>query len=155
MAVIMCAQTNLMRTLVVDDSLNECALLEAELRWIKSIKLVGCLHNGVEAIIYLRGDGQFDDRELYPYPDLVLLDLSMPWCDGMEVLRYLHQQSRRPRVILWSNTLDNVDVSLALSLGADLVCRKPVNKRELIQIIDRLEEKVSATATSLLEAASA
>lgn len=131
-----------MRTLVVDDSQDECALLDAELRSVESIKLIACLRGGAEAISYLRGDDQYRDRELFPYPDLVLLDFSMPWCDGMEVLRFLQQESRRPHVILWSNTLDYLNVSLALRLGADVVCRKPLNKRELGEIIQRLETRV-------------
>ena len=136
------AQIDPIQTLVVDDSQDECALLDAELHSIHSIKVIGFVHDGVEAIYYLRGVEQFKNREIFPYPDLLLLDFSMPWCNGMQVLRFLQKQPRRPRVILWSNTLDCVSVPLALRLGADLVCRKPTNKRELIEIIDRLEATV-------------
>jgi CheY-like chemotaxis protein len=143
-------QIDSIRTLVVDDSEDECALLEAELETVHSIKLIGFVHDGVEAICYLRGIEQFKNRETHPYPDLLLLDYSMPGCDGMQVLRFLQRQSRRPRVILWSNTLDAVSVPLALRLGADLVCRKPVNKRELTEVLDQLEATVLKAATPLL-----
>lgn len=136
------AQINPIRTLVADDSQDECALLDAELRSFDSVKLVGFVHDGVETIYYLRGVEQFKDRELFPYPDLLLLDFSMPWCNGMQVLRFLQQQPRRPRVILWSNTLDCVSVPLALRLGADMVCRKPTNRRELTEIIHQFRATV-------------
>lgn len=135
-------QIDPIRTLVADDSQDECTLLEAELYSVHSIKLIGFVHDGVEAIHYLRGVEQFRDRERYPYPELLLLDFSMPWCNGMQVLRFLQRQSHRPRVVLWSNTLDCISVPLALRLGADLVCRKPANTRELREIIHRLEETV-------------
>lgn len=143
----MSTQIDPIRTLVVDDSQDECALLEAELYSVHSIKLIGFVHDGVEAIYYLRGIEQYGNREVFPYPELLLLDFSMPWCNGMQVLRFLQRQSRKPRVILWSNTLDCVSVPLALRLGADLVCRKPTNRRELMEIIHRFEETVFAAET--------
>jgi CheY-like chemotaxis protein len=130
------------RTLIVDDSEDECLMLHAALRSVASIQLVGFVHDGMEAIAYLCGADQFRDREIFPFPDLVLLDFRMPRCDGMQVLAYLKRQPSRPRVILWSNTVDQLDVPLALRLGADLVCQKPAHMLELMQIINRLESMV-------------
>ena len=117
-------------------------LLNAELRSIYSIKLIGFVHDGVEAISYLRGIEQFKNREMYPYPDLVLLDYSMPRCGGMGVLEFLHKQFHRPRVVLWSNTLECVSVAQAMRLGADLVCHKPATQQELKEVIRRVEARV-------------
>ncbi len=136
---------NPFRTLVVDDSEDECALLELEMRAIHSVKLLGFVHDGAEAIEYLRGVGKFADRDAFPYPELLLLDFNMPWGDGIEVLRFLQQQPQRPRVVLWSAHLQCVNVAVALRLGVDVVCRKPANKREFEDIIQRLEPK-SVTA---------
>lgn len=134
--------TNSIRTLVVDDSLDECALLSFELKSVTSIAVIGFVHNGIEAIHYLRGNGAVHDRRAFPYPDLMLLDFSMPKCGGMEVLKYLSRQSHRPHVLLWSNTLDQVNVPLAQELGADMVRKKPSNRRELIEIIRELEADI-------------
>jgi CheY-like chemotaxis protein len=142
-------ELNPIRTLVVDDSQDECTLLSAELNSVDSVKLIGFVHDGIEAIYYLRGVEQFRDREMFPYPDLLLLDYSMPRCGGMGVLQFLQRQFHRPRVILWSNTLECVSVPNALRLGADLVCNKPTNKRELIEILHRLEAKVFRVAPIL------
>jgi len=135
-------QLNPIRTLVVDDSQDECMLLNAELRSIYSIQLIGFVHDGVEAISYLRGIEQFKNREMHPYPDLMLLDFSMPRCGGMGVLEFLHKQFHRPRVILWSNTLECVSVAQAMRLGADLVCHKPATQQELKEVIRRVEARV-------------
>jgi CheY-like chemotaxis protein len=137
---------NPMLTLVVDDSEDECVLLNVGLRSVNSVKLIGFVHDGIEAIYYLRGVERFGNRETFPYPDLLLLDFSMPRCNGLQVLRFLWRQFLRPRVILWSNTLDRVNVPLALQLGADMVCKKPADKYELAEIIRRLEDKVFGAA---------
>jgi CheY-like chemotaxis protein len=136
---------NPMLTLVVDDSEDECILLNVGLRSINSVKLIGFVHDGIEAIYYLRGVERFSNREMFPYPDLLLLDFSMPRCNGMQVLRFLWRQLNKPRVILWSNTLDRVNVPLALQRGADLVCKKPADKYELAEIIRHIEAKVFST----------
>jgi len=138
----MIAQANPIRTLIVDDSKDECMLLRAQLRGVDSVKVIASVHDGVEALSYVRGIGRFKDREVSPYPDLILLDFQMPFCSGLEVLEQLSHQLHHPRVILWSNTLDQLDIPLAMRLGADLVCRKPFSRPELIEVIDRLKAKV-------------
>jgi len=135
-------QFNSIRTLIVDDSTDECVLLSAEMRAIHSVKLIGFVGDGVEAISYLQGVEQFNNREMFPYPDLVLLDFCMPRCGGMGVLKFLQRQFHRPRVVLWSNTMDRVNVPLALRLGADLVCQKPTHREELWDIMRRVESQI-------------
>jgi two-component system response regulator len=135
-------QISVIQTLVVDDSLDECTLLNFELQSIESMKLIGFVHNGIEAIHYLQGLDVFHDRKLFPYPDLMLLDFNMPKCGGMEVLKFLKREQERPHVLLWSNTLEQVNVPLALHLGADMVCEKPANRRELTRIMRELEAHI-------------
>jgi DNA-binding NarL/FixJ family response regulator len=60
----------------------------------------------------------------------------------MGVLKFLQRQFHRPRVVLWSNTMERVNVSTALRLGADLVCQKPARKEELMDIMHRIETKI-------------
>jgi CheY-like chemotaxis protein len=143
-------KSNPIRTLIVDDSHDECMLLNAELCSENSIKVMGFVHDGIEAIAYLRGIEQFQDREMFPYPDLVLLDFCMPRCSGMGVLRFLQGQFHRPRVVLWSTTLERVSLPLAFRLGADMVCRKPTRKQELMEIISRIQARIFRQSPVLL-----
>lgn len=137
---LMITQANAIKTLIVDDSEDDCLLLHLELHHIASIKVIGFVHDGMEALAYLTGTEEFKDRELFPYPDLMLLDYRMPRCDGMEVLAHLHHQFHRPRIVLWSDSMEQINLSMALHLGADLVCRKAANRVELIEIISRVEK---------------
>ena len=84
------------------------------------------------------------ESELAPDPDLLLLDYQMPRCGGIEVLKKIKHQFYRPRVILWSSALELVDVPLALRLGADLVCQKPFNRSDLLEIQNHTSDLPSA-----------
>ena len=48
------------------------------------------VEDGEEVISYLKGEGIYADREKYPFPILLLLDLKMPKINGFQVLEWLH-----------------------------------------------------------------
>ena len=84
--------------------------------------------DGVETIGYLSGEGKFSDRERYPLPALLLLDLKMPNTDGFEVLRWVRSQpklSRLPVVVL-AGSGEISDVNRAYDLGANSFLVKPL-----------------------------
>ena len=49
--------------------------------------------DGFEAVAWLKGGGQFTDRDKYPLPDLILLDLKMPGMGGFDFLKWLRQEA--------------------------------------------------------------
>jgi CheY-like chemotaxis protein len=140
---LMSSQPKAVKTLIVDDSGTECRLFAAMLCQLTSFALVGFAHDGTEAIAYLSGLDRFRDRKSFPYPDLLLLDYRMPKLNGLEVLAHLHHRFQLPSVVLWSNTLEQLDIASARKLGADVVCRKPANLHEFAQIINRLAANTS------------
>jgi CheY-like chemotaxis protein len=85
--------------------------------------------NGQEAVDYLAGHGRFQDRQRYPLPGLVLLDLSLPILQGFEVLAWLRKQPQfqtLPVVIFSASHLDS-DQEKALQLGANHYVVKPTD----------------------------
>jgi CheY-like chemotaxis protein len=67
-------------------------------------------------------------------PDLILLDVEMPYMGGLEVLKALKSDpatSRKPVIVLTSRT-DDECFSEAKSLGADAFLTKPVSKEKLL-----------------------
>src|SRR5439155_21926607 len=92
--------------------------------------------DGDEALDYLEGKPPFSDRELYPVPRLVLLDLKMPRVSGFEVLSWVRADPAlqvMPVVVLSSSSHD-VDVRRAYQLGANSYVVKPVAFDSLVVI---------------------
>src|SRR4051812_8885975 len=51
-----------------------------------AVQLAG---GGKEAIAYLKGEGQFGDRDRFEFPSYIITDLQMPEGDGFDVLDFL------------------------------------------------------------------
>jgi DNA-binding response OmpR family regulator len=98
--------------------------------------------HGGEAIDYLSGSGRFSDRERYPYPTLILLDLKMPMVDGFEVLRWMRAQSSAtmPPVIVLSYSNLEEDRRLARELGAARYSVKPLDFDGAVAFVSGLVE---------------
>lgn len=63
---------------------------------------------------------------------LVILDIKMPFMDGMELLTRLRQISNVPAIFLTSKD-DEIDELFALKIGADDFIRKPFSGRLLVE----------------------
>jgi len=85
--------------------------------------------NGEEVIYYLKGEGKYANRDEYPLPDLLLLDLKMPRVNGFEVLTWLRQQPGLSglRVLVLTSSDEIRDVNLAYQLGANSFLVKPLD----------------------------
>ena len=109
--------------------------------------------------IVLRGEG-FDTavvadgskampalRELKP--DLVLLDLMLPGCSGIDVCKAIRAESGVPIVMLTAKS-DTIDVVLGLESGADDYVVKPFKPKELVaRIRTRLRRTEAEPAEQL------
>src|SRR6266516_722368 len=90
-----------------------------------------------EAISYLSGQGIYADRDLYPLPALLLLDLKMPRKSGPEVLSWLRKQPQlRSLIVVFLTSSDSAeDVRLAYEAGANSYLVKPVEFTEMVEMI--------------------
>jgi len=97
--------------------------------------------DGEEAIAYLAGERRYANREEYPLPSLLLLDLKMPRMDGFEVLTWIRQQPslKALRVVVLTSSSDLRDVTKAYQLGANSFLVKPVDFQNLIALIKTVE----------------
>ncbi len=107
------------RILVVDDEKPIADILKFNLE--KEGYKVNCAYDGVEAL------KQVDAHN----PDLILLDIMLPFKDGMEVCREVRKTSDVPIIMLTAKDSE-IDKVLGLELGADDYVTKPFSNRELI-----------------------
>ncbi|MDR2519567.1 MAG: response regulator transcription factor [Eubacteriaceae bacterium] len=74
---------------------------------------------------------------------LVLLDINLPYCDGLHICREIRKNSAIPIIIVTSRSGD-VDELMGMSLGADDFVRKPYNIQVLLARIENVLRRASA-----------
>ncbi len=127
----------MIRTLLVDDEEFARERLRQLLQQHEDVEVVGEAADGEEAI----------EKVLDLHPDLILLDIQMPGCSGMEVVESL--PSPRPRVI-FCTAFDQYAID-AFELHAVDYLLKPDSRARLAKAIDRVRGVPSSEADAALE----
>jgi CheY-like chemotaxis protein len=127
--------------LLVEDDANDVLLIQRAFNKAGLQSNLKTVRDGEQAIHYLAGEGVYADREKYPMPFLVLLDLKMPSVNGFEVLEWVRQQPAMKRLLIVVLTSSNLqaDVDHAYELGANSYLVKPVEFDEMVHMIQRFE----------------
>ncbi|AFZ12131.1 response regulator receiver protein [Crinalium epipsammum PCC 9333] len=127
--------------LLVEDDPNDILLIQRAFFYKANVKnSVQVLKDGEEALLYLSGKQMYADRDRYPLPILILLDLKLPRKSGFEVLTWLRQQpglKLLPVVVLTSSS-ENNEIQQAYNLGANSYLVKPVGFDALLEMIKQI-----------------
>ena len=128
--------------LLIEDSENDALLMQ---RALTKSAITDCVHiakNGKEAIEYLKGVGPFSNRQEFPLPQLVLLDLQMPEMHGLKVLEWIRAQPefRSTVVIVLSSSRLTGDIQLAYKLGSNSYLVKPPTLEMLYQTVGAIAQ---------------
>jgi CheY-like chemotaxis protein len=95
--------------------------------------------NGVEAMAFLRKEGEYAE---VPTPDLILLDLNLPKMDGREVLAAIKEDDELhsiPVVILTTSEAEE-DVVRSYSLHANAYVTKPVDFEQFVHVVQQIDD---------------
>lgn len=94
------------------------------------------VRDGEEAIHYLSGHGRYADREKFPLPCLVLLDLNLPLRTGFEVLQWIRSNPvfKRLVVVVFSSSELTQDIRQAYDSGANSYVVKPVELGKAVEL---------------------
>ncbi|MCI0539481.1 MAG: response regulator [Verrucomicrobiales bacterium] len=124
----------------VDDDENDLLLLKNAAQMTQLPVKIVTTSDGDEAINYLTGTGIHADRDHYPLPSLVLLDLKMPRKNGFEVLEWIRSQPdlKRLPVVVFTSSRHGEDMNLGYDRGANSYLIKPVMLDELIELVKGL-----------------
>jgi len=79
-------------------------------------------------------------------PDLVILDLTLPETDGLDVARAIRRASDVPIIMLTART-EEADRVAGLELGADDYVTKPFSAREVVARVRAVMRRAQAAAT--------
>ncbi len=125
--------------LLVEDNPGDVRLTKEGLKDSRIVTHIHVVGDGVEAMAFLRREGQYEDA---PRPDLILLDLNLPRKDGREVLAEIkgdRDLKRIPVVVLTSSKAEQ-DVVMAYDLHANCYIRKPINLAEFSSMMQNFEQ---------------
>lgn len=128
-----------MRFLLVEDSPGDVELTRAAMADAKVSNVMSVVRDGVDAMAFLRKEGEFADAER---PDLILLELNMPRMDGREVLKAIKEDPDLaciPVVILTTSNAEQ-DVLKSYNLHANAYITKPVDFDHFIKVVQTIEE---------------
>ena len=126
--------------LLVEDNPDDEELTLLSLRKNNLSHEIIVVRDGVEAIEFLSGQGQYVGRDVSRLPTVILLDLKLPKLDGLGVLRRLRADERTrmlPVVVLTSSSQD-ADVIASYNLGANSYVRKPVEFGAFVDAVSNL-----------------
>jgi two-component system response regulator len=127
--------------LLVEDNPDDELLTLRALRKNNVLNEVVVARDGVEALDYLFGTGEYAGRDTSVTPQLILLDLKLPKIDGLEVLRRLRadERTRLLPVVILTSSREQQDMLDGYGLGANSYVRKPVNFEQFVQAIEQLK----------------
>jgi two-component system response regulator len=122
--------------LIAEDDENDTFMYTHAFQKI-GIEQFRTVRDGQEAIDYLRGQGEFCDRERCPFPNWLMLDLKMPRLDGFDVLEWIKQNPSCKVVptIIFSSSRQPGDVKRAYDLGVNAFFVKPVRMEEMLKTL--------------------
>jgi len=118
--------------LQVEDDPNDVCFLQHAMKKAGVANPIQVANDGQQAIDYLKGVGKFVDREKFPLPCLVLLDLKLPYVMGLDVLKWIRAQPGPALpVIMLTASAEETDIATAYRLGVNAFLTKPSQASKL------------------------
>lgn len=96
--------------------------------------------DGYEAVAYLAGQGDYQDRARHPLPRLIVLDLKLPKKTGLEILGWLRGEPavKAISVVVLTSSNEVSDMDRAKELGIEAFYVKPAQFPKLVEIAESI-----------------
>ena len=128
--------------LIADDDAEDRMLVKEALQESRLTNHIHFVENGEELVDYLHNRGRFEDKNQYPTPGLILLDLNMPKKDGREALKEIKADDHLrviPVVVLTTSKAEE-DILRTYDLGVSSFITKPVTFASLVDVMKTLSK---------------
>lgn len=128
--------------LVAEDNLSDAELMTTSLATRSPPRRVHVVHDGEEALDFVFARGAYDDRASEAPPRVILLDVSLPKINGLDVLRTLKTDPRTapiPVVMLTSSNVER-DVLRGYRYGANSYVQKPIEFTRFRDVVRQIAD---------------
>ncbi|KAA3437136.1 response regulator [Rufibacter hautae] len=135
-------QSKSIAILIADDDAEDRMLLREAMEENHLPNELFFVENGEELMDFLCHRGNYADKEGYPLPGLILLDLNMPKKDGREALKEIKEDvnlKHIPVVVLTTSKAEE-DILKTYDLGVSSFITKPVTFASLVEMIKTLAD---------------
>lgn len=124
--------------LLVEDNPGDIRLTQEALKESKMRNRLNVVHDGVEALDFLRRKSPYEN---VPRPDIILLDLNLPRKDGRAVLEEIKADAdlRRIPVVILTTSDDEHDILRSYDLHANCYITKPLDLHQFASIVRTIE----------------
>ena len=128
-----------MEVLLVEDSAGDVRLTREALKDAKVHVNLHIASDGIEAMAFLRREGQHLND---PRPDLILLDLNLPRKDGREVLEEIKENPtlKSIPVVILTTSASEADILRSYLLHANCYITKPVDLEQFLAVVKSIED---------------
>src|SRR4051812_46198728 len=94
--------------------------------------------SGEDAVAYLKGEGDYRDRESFAYPCFIITDLKMPNGDGFSVLQHLKSTPELAVIptLVFTASADTDDIKRSYMLGAGSYIVKPSDYEQMRRLLN-------------------
>jgi CheY-like chemotaxis protein len=135
----MMTKAELIEVLLVEDDEGDVVMTREALDEGKVLNRLHVVGDGVEAIEFLRREGQYAEA---PRPDLILLDLNLPRRDGRQVLAEVKgdEDLRRIPIVVLTTSEAEEDILRSYDLHANAYVTKPVDFDRFVAVIQQIDE---------------
>lgn len=125
--------------LLVEDNLGDVRLTQEAFKDSKVLNNIHYVTDGVEAIKYLKAEGEYKDAAR---PDIILLDLNLPKKDGRQVLDEIKQDNNLKRipVVVLTVSKDDADILKSYNLHANCYITKPISLDKFLAVVKAVED---------------
>jgi two-component system response regulator len=126
--------------LLVEDDPNDIDLTRRAFRKSNITNELMVVRDGVQAMEYLFGTGEFAGRNVCDTPSIILLDLKLPKVGGLEVLEHIRSDDRTRLIpiIIVTSSGERQDLIAGYRLGANSYVRKPIRFEDFIQAVQQI-----------------
>ena len=126
--------------LLVEDSEDDVFIIKQALKKARIANPLQVVTDGQMALDYLAGTGVYSDRERFPLPFIIFLDLKLPYLSGFDVLAWIRKQEALSLlvVIVLTSSDEQRDQQRAYTLGARSYLVKPPHPEALLELFDSL-----------------
>ena len=126
--------------LLVEDTEDDVFFLKRALREANLNHPLHVVNDGKKAIDYMAGAGEYADREKYPLPFLVLLDLKLPYVMGLDVLKWIRNRPEFESilVVVLTSSQEDKDIRETYRLRGNSYLIKPPNRAKLLELVKSL-----------------